>query len=228
MSGSEPGKKHLPPYVSYRTFRNFLERLQAHVPSRIDRSFWGEFLSGSNGVQLVAALRFLKLIDLNGKPVERLKVLVTARGEKRAEVLRQVTNDSYGFISRNGLDIESATYSQLQEAFHESFQLTDDVSRKCVKFYISIANDAGLAVSPFITKHTRSVKTGQRTKTTGSGNGTRTNRGQAVPQEVDNNKANGSWNALLLAKFPNFDPAWNDDLKMKWFAAFDELLKRNG
>ena len=31
---------------------------------------------------------------------------------------------------------------------------------------------------------------------------------------------------MLLAKFPSFDPAWNDDLKSKWFAAFDEMLKR--
>jgi hypothetical protein len=61
-SGGETSKKHLPPYVSYRTFRNFLERLQQHIPSRIDRSYWGDFLSGSNGIQLMAALRFLKLM----------------------------------------------------------------------------------------------------------------------------------------------------------------------
>ena len=56
---SEKGRKHLPPYVSYRTFYNFIERLQQHMPSRIDRSYWGELLSGSNGTQLMAALRFL-------------------------------------------------------------------------------------------------------------------------------------------------------------------------
>lgn len=31
---------------------------------------------------------------------------------------------------------------------------------------------------------------------------------------------------MLLEKFPSFDPAWNDDLKLKWFEAFDELLKK--
>ena len=64
----EKGRKHLPPYVSYRTFHNFIERLQQHMPSRIDRCYWGELLSGSNGTQLMAALRFLNLIDVNGKP----------------------------------------------------------------------------------------------------------------------------------------------------------------
>lgn len=31
----------LPPYVSYKTFGNFLVTLQPQVPSRIDRSVWG-------------------------------------------------------------------------------------------------------------------------------------------------------------------------------------------
>ena len=227
-SGNETIKKHLPPYVSYRTFRNFLERLQQHIPSRIDRSYWGEFLSGSNGIQLMAALRFLNLIDSNGKPVERLKSLITTRGEKRTDVLRQIINDSYGFVSRNGFDLESATYAQLHESFLEAFQLTDDTSRKCVKFYISMIGDAGLTVSPFITKRTRSIRSGQRTKYNHSVIAGRTKQERAVPQREDNNNAGSSWNALLLEKFPAFDPAWNDEIKMKWFTAFDELLKRKG
>jgi len=38
---AEKGKKSLPPYVSYRTFRNFIDGLQTGMPSRIDRSYWG-------------------------------------------------------------------------------------------------------------------------------------------------------------------------------------------
>jgi len=29
----------------------------------------------------------------------------------------------------------------------------------------------------------------------------------------------------LLSKFPTFDPAWPDDVKSKWFNAFDKLMK---
>ena len=35
------------PYVSYRTFRNFLELLKEGLPSRIDRSVWGPRYSGT-------------------------------------------------------------------------------------------------------------------------------------------------------------------------------------
>jgi hypothetical protein len=43
---------------------------------------------------------------------------------------------------------------------------------------------------------------------------------------MDGIPVSSSWNSMLLSKFPDFDPSWNDDLKLKWFAAFDELLKK--
>jgi hypothetical protein len=222
----EKGRKHLPPYVSYRTFHNFVERLQEQMPSRIDRSYWGDILSGSTGIQLMAALRFLNLIDANGKPLERLKPLVSARGEQRAQLLRIIAYDAFTFVLESSLDLESATYSQLVEVFHNTFQLTDDVSRKCVKFFIALANDAGMPLSPFITKRTRSTHTASGTKVIPKKVGNRTNRNLIVPQVVDEIPNFSSWNSLLLSKFPNFDPSWSDDLKLKWFAAFDELLKK--
>ena len=222
----EKGRKHLPPYVSYRTFYNFIERLQQHMPSRIDRSYWGELLSGSNGTQLMAALRFLYLVDINGKPMEILKRLVEMRGEQRAKILHDVTDDAYGFVLKSSLDLESATYSQLVEVFHSTYQLTDDVSRKCVKFFIAMANDAGLKISPFITKRTRSAHSGTGTKVNSKKSSIRTNQSLLIPQQEDNIPNTNSWHGLLLSKFPNFDPAWPDEIKIKWFSAFDEMLKK--
>ena len=223
---TDKGRKHLPPYVSYRTFHNFVERLQQRMPSRFDRSYWGEILSGSTGTQLMAALRFLNLIDANGKPTERLKPLVSARGEARTQLLNEITIDAFAFVCKSSLDLESATYSQLQEVFHNTFQLTDDVSRKCVKFFIAMAKDAGMNLSPFITRRTRSAHTAAGPKTVSKKAGNRTNRNAIVPQGGDEIPNSSSWNSLLLSKFPNFDPSWSDEVKMKWFAAFDELLKK--
>jgi hypothetical protein len=31
--------------------------------------------------------------------------------------------------------------------------------------------------------------------------------------------------SALLAKFPDFDPAWPDDIKAKWFSGFDTFMK---
>jgi hypothetical protein len=221
---NDKGRKHLPPYVSYRTFRNFFDRLQQRLPSRIDRSYWGDILSGSSGTQLMAAMRFLGLIDANGKPLERLKSLVAAPAEQRVELMRKMAADAFDFVFKSHLDIESATYAQLQEVFHSTFQLTEDVSRKCVKFFIALTSDAGVPLSPFITRRTRSIS---GTKTTGRKSSGRTKRNGIVPQGMEEIPNQSSWHTMLLDKFPSFDPSWNDDIKGKWFAAFDELLKKS-
>ena len=223
---TEKTRKHLPPYVSYRTFYNFMEQLQQRIPSRIDRSYWGDILSGSTGTQLMAAMRFLDLIDVNGKPTKKLEPLVSAKGESRKRLLHDIAYDAFDFVCQGSLDLESATYSQLQEVFHNTFQLTDDVSRKCVKFFIAIANDAGINLSPFITKRTRSMHSSAGLKTSLKKIGIRTKRNALIPQDRDEIPNTTSWDGMLLSKFPDFDVSWSDELKMKWFAAFDELLKK--
>ena len=63
------------PYVSYRTFRNFLELLGDGMPARIDRSVWGPRYSGTSGQQLMTALKSLELINDAGVPSQILEEL---------------------------------------------------------------------------------------------------------------------------------------------------------
>ncbi len=225
MAESRSGK--LPPYVSYRTFHNFVDGLEQGIPARIDRSYWSDKLSGSTGTQLMVALRFLGLIDTGGAPTTQLKQLAVTKGNRRAEIFREITNKAFWFLQNNeSLDLQTATYAQLQEVFHHQFQLTDDVSRKCIKFYVALANDAGVLLSPYITKHFRTISATPGTKTVTKRKDTRTGRKLVVPQGLDEVPDKKSWDEMMITKFPNFDPAWNDEIKSKWFAAFDELLKR--
>ncbi len=223
----ERSQKHLPLYVSYRTFRNFIDGLQqGPMPARIDRSYWGDRLSGSTGTQLIGALRFLGLIDVNGFPTSRLRTLVSSRGENRQNILKETVNEAFGFIMRGSFDPQTATYAQLQETFHNTFQLTSDVSRKCIKFFVALANDAGMPLSPFITKRLRTEHVSTGTKIIPKKIGIRTKFSPTVPQEFQPVPQANSWVEIVLGKFPTFDPTWNDEIKIKWFNAFDELLKR--
>ena len=218
---NDKSRKRLPPYVSYRTFLNFIDGLQQQVPARIDRSYWGEMLSGSTGTQLMAALRFLALIDASGKPTGRLKQLASAKGDQRRQLLKEMASEAFGFVLQGSLDHQNATYAQLEEAFHSTFQLADDVGRKCIKFFIALASDAGIPLSPFITKRSRSTQTGTGTKTITKKTSARTNRNLILPQHSEEIPDG------LLAKFPTFDPTWSDEVKLKWFEGFDKLLMRS-
>jgi hypothetical protein len=218
MVSNKP-RRHLPPYVSYRTFQNFTDGLKQRMPARIDRSYWSDRLSGSTGTQLMAALRFLRLIDAGGIPTDQLRRLVSAKGNQRTELLREITYEAFDFALKGSFEPQTATYAQLQEIFHGTFQLTGDVSRKCIKFFVALANDAEIPLSPFITKRLRTTHTSAGTKVVAKGISARTDRKSKNPDRM-------SWEGMLLTKFPTFDPSWSDEVKLKWFEAFDELLKR--
>ena len=207
------GRRRLPPYVSYRTFRNFIEVLQQGIPARIDRSYWGDKLSGSTGTQLVAALRFLGLVDSDGMPTSRLKQLVSAKGVQKTEALRQISSEAFAFLLQGSFDPQTATYAQLEEVFHSTYQVAGDVARKCTKFFIELANDAGIPLSRFITKRSKTKRIIAKAKRT-------IPTTEEIPERTSLDK-------ILLTKFPTFDPTWSDEVKLKWFEAFDQLLKRS-
>lgn len=222
---SDRSQKRLPPYVSYRTFLNFVDGLQPGIPARIDRSYWGDNLSGSTGTQLMAALRFLGLVDGDSLPTSRLKMLVFAKGTQRGEVLKQISNDCFAFLSQGTFDLQTATYAQMAEVFRNTYQLTPDVGRKCIKFFIGLANDAGIALSSFILKPSKTKHASIGLKTARKAH-KGTVRNLAIPEDVEIIPERTSWDKILIAKFPNFDPAWPDEIKLKWFEDFDQLLKR--
>lgn len=220
----DKGRKRLPPYISYRTFHNFIDRLQQGIPARIDRSYWSDRLSGSTGTQLMSALRFLGLIDGGGMPTSRLRLLASARDAQRTEILNQIANERFSFLLKGIFDFQSSTYAQLEEAFHNEFELTDGVSRKCVKFFVELANAAGIPLSPFIAKRLRSVRSSPGTKPVLRRREAKTNRNVIVPQDLEVPvPTEMSWNKMMLAKFPTFDPTWADEVKLGWFEAFDAL-----
>jgi hypothetical protein len=224
-------KKRLPPYISYRTFHGFIDMLeQTTVPARIDRSYWGDKYSGSVGTQLVAALRFLGLIDGDNAPTLTLKELVNRRGSQRVEVLRQITTDAYVFILGKDFDGQKATHAQMEELLHRNFQLTDDVARKCIKFFVSLAQEAGVKVSPFILKNYRNSNSSTITKKPSRKSNSRTKQEffeSSIGDEVPKITPSGELMSNLLSKFPNLDPGWPNEVKLKWFDAFFEMLKRN-
>jgi hypothetical protein len=227
LSSSGPARKQLPPYVSYRTFWNFIEGLQQTIPARIDRSYWGDRFSGSNGTQLTAALRFLDLTDPNGFPTTKLRQLVGAKGSQRTEVVHQITHEAYGFLFQEGLDAQTCTHAQLEEAFHENYQVASDVARKCIKFFTSLAGDGGFKLSPFITGKSRISSPGANPRKGGRKTNEKKVRTE-IPLTTEIMPNGKGLDKLLIDKFPSFDPAWPDEIKAKWFAAFDQLIRRTG
>jgi Family of unknown function (DUF5343) len=140
-----------PPYTSYRTFKTFIEDLAEHgLPSRIDRSVLTRF-SGVVGAQLMHALRFLGLIEDQGRPTQRLRELVNAHGAGRwREKLLELLREEYAPMF--AIELETATPSHFNGAFRKAFPAADAVVQKCVTFFLYAANDAGVQISGRVLK----------------------------------------------------------------------------
>ncbi|MBN1367410.1 MAG: DUF5343 domain-containing protein [Dehalococcoidales bacterium] len=224
MVFDEKIKRRLPPYVSYHTFKTFVDGLRP-IPSRFDHSFWGKRFSGTTRSQLTAAMLFLGLINIEGVPTNRLKLLADAKDVKKSDLLKQTCTEAFDFLFNGSFDSQTATPAQLQQVFHNNFQISNSVSRKCIKFFVDMANDAGISLSPFITKQYRAYSN-PASKTSIKKSSSKPARNTLVPQSMDEIPDRRSWDTLLLNKFPQFDPSWPDEVKLKWFSAFDELMRR--
>ena len=99
------------------------------------------------------------------------------------------------------------------------------MARKCIKFFTELAGDAGIPLSPFITKKSKSSRPAAVVEKIPKKTGIRTNQNVTVPLTAELIPHPLSWKELLLTKFPSFDPTWPTDVQIKWFEAFDELLK---
>lgn len=217
------------PYIAYQTIKSFVAPLKEHViPGQIDRSLMRNF-SGAVQTQLMTALRFLQLIDHKQSPTDLLKGLVEAyESEKWSSAMAEVLRVAYSELF--ALPLKTVTPSQFNEAFKKAYPCEGETLRKGVTFFLNAARDAEIELSPFLTKGAkprngivlrRRTKTGRRSET----------REEALnlasgEQSTDKRTATPI-SAQLLAKFPDFDPAWPDDLKAKWFEGYEKLLKIN-
>lgn len=142
-----------PPYVSFRTFLNFIEWLgEVGVPTRMDRTFWGQKLSGIGGSQVMSALRFLGLLSDEDRPDPYLDRLAE-NGDQRKSGLRELLQSHYAPALRE-LDLERATPGELRDRF-AVYGFQGDTLRKAVAFFVHAAQYAELPLSTHISRSTK-------------------------------------------------------------------------
>jgi hypothetical protein len=133
-----------PPYISFKTFINLLERLQqTRLPPRIDRSYLTG-LSGGYQTQVIAALRWLDLIGEEGDVTGSLTALAQspdARPRLIGELLRSHYPAVFALSSQNG------TQGQLEEQFR-NYGISGSTLRSAIAFFLNASRYAEIPVSP--------------------------------------------------------------------------------
>ena len=221
----------IPPYVPYRTFQTFLEfLLEEGIPGRIDKTVWGPRFSGSSGTQLMTALKVLELVDSEAHPDDKLDQLVHAEGEERRSLLRNILEGFYTPVFE--LDLSRASKGQFRDAFRR-FGTKEGVLTKCEAFFIRAAQAAGIKLSQRILAGRHGAG---RLRNSGTSVRSRAVVAQPVSTEkneraVDVEPASQELSTQLeladriLAKYPDFDPAWDPSVQTKWLEGMTRLYE---
>ncbi len=167
-----------PPYCSYATFANFVKSLQPDgAPDRIDKSVI-RTLSGSAQSALLNGLRWMSLIDGDGKPTPALEKLVASDEATYPNALREVLEKSYAFVTDGSIQLSKATGSQVEGKFRE-YGISGSTVVKSIAFFIQAARAAKIPLGPHV----------KAPKQTGTANGAkraaRKQQVEQVPQVSD-------------------------------------------
>jgi hypothetical protein len=213
-------EKRVPPVVAFRTLKNFWRSLSQGIPSHVDRSVMPS-QSGAGQTQIIHALRYLGLVRSDGSPTSSLTLLVKADGTEFQKALRDVLTEAYPFLANKQIDLTHTTMQQLEGEF-KKLGASGDTIRKCITFFIPAAKEAGIPLSPFITKGGP-----RRAPAVGKPRKQRSPKVEAeLPPPAVRPPSAQSMEELLLSKFPTFDPSWPDEVKSKWFDNFTQLMAR--
>ena len=145
-------KKGAAVYVGWTTFKNALDQLAQALPNRIDRTcFPGQ--AGGVQSQLLAALKFLDLIDDDGKPTRSLQSLADADSENaRKEQFKKILETQYSKLF--ALDLTKTTPGELAETMGASYNVTGDTRAKAIRFFIAAVSWLNIPMSKLLLKGT--------------------------------------------------------------------------
>ena len=149
-SAPEGHKGHNPPYVAYKTFKNFTDSLRMAMPSRIDRSVM-HTMSGAAQSHVMSALRSMDFVTKQGLTTDAFREFVISEGDGRRVALTSAIRTGFPFLFDGSIDLPSATGKQLLEKF-DATSLNGNTLRRSVAFFLAAAKDAGIAVSPYFNK----------------------------------------------------------------------------
>ncbi|MBI2848928.1 MAG: DUF5343 domain-containing protein [Chloroflexi bacterium] len=136
-------EKPAPPYGPTRGMIQGLQLLQRITPAKVDEGLLkSQGIAPRNEYKVIGALRFLGLIDEEGKPTERAHLLKT-RGSAYAFNLQEIIRSSYADLFRYLKDRESSQ-EEIYNYFVAREKLGAEMAVKSARFFASLCQVASI------------------------------------------------------------------------------------
>jgi hypothetical protein len=143
---TQNGKRNPPARNTSRFwFERFLAVIQRQNPNVIDSSFLSQVAPNNEG-KLLAQLKFLHVIDEEGKPLELLSMLNMVGAEQK-KGFQKMIRESYGELVSE-IVVEKAVADDVVNFFIRRYAFTRDKAINASKFFLYLAEKGSLVVSP--------------------------------------------------------------------------------
>src|ERR1700686_3188387 len=160
---AEESSNLTPPYVSFSRFKSTIEQLaKSTVPSGpLDRRVL-DWFSGADYPALMSGLRFLGLVDEDGKATAKFRELVLASTDlpKFKERLLNIVTEKYKPIIGT-MNLQQGTIAELERAFKDADVAKGQMLTKTIRFFVKAMTEGGSELSPYITKAKLRARTKQ-------------------------------------------------------------------
>lgn len=144
---AETSKPQSPPYATLGNLIGFFNRLkETSVPTRIDPTVFGN-ASGSVVYSVLAALKFLKLIDEEGRPSDAFERIVNADDAGRSLEMKSLLQAAYPSLFSTEIDLRRASAGEFDEHLRKQFGIQGSTVDKVAAFFIGAAKMAGIELS---------------------------------------------------------------------------------
>ena len=173
-------RRRTAPYGPAKGMIEGLNLLRRTSPTRVDEEFLrANRVAPGNEYKVVGALRFLDLIDDDGKPAEKSRLLKT-RGPAHQFNLQKIVHDAYGDLFGR-LDPKEATKDAVYNYFVTEHGMGSEMATKATRFFMELCKMASIELAGHMprlsSRKSRSSAARQRALTKGLGDPTETRPG---------------------------------------------------
>ena len=137
--------RRTPPYGPAKGMLEGLRLLQRLSPTVVDQELLRQHaIARGNEYKVIGALRYLGLVDEDGRPTDRARLL-KAKGALLTLNLQQIVRDAYPTLFRR-IDLKSTSRDDIYNHFLADLHLAPEMAAKATRFFIELARSAGFAI----------------------------------------------------------------------------------
>jgi len=144
-NGAQQSKRNPPARNTSRFwFERFLAVIQRQNPTIIDSSFLSQ-IAPSNEGKLLSQLKFLGVVDDQGKPTKVLPLLNMV-GDEQRRAFQEIAKESYKDLLLE-VKVDKAVPDDLVNFFIRKYAFTRDKGINAAKFFLYLTEKGGISVS---------------------------------------------------------------------------------